>query len=134
LWNNRIYNTWQDNRVGGTGFDIWANVLDWEDPVAIIDDEAIPSVFTLHQNYPNPFNPKTTIRYRLSMTGNVQLTIYNTIGQKVRMLVNKQQTPGNYTVQWDSRNDNNKEMPSGIYIYRITISNGTLTGKMVLVR
>lgn len=134
LWNNRIYNTWQDNRVEGTGSDIWANVLDWENPVAIIDVEAVPSAFILGQNYPNPFNPQTTIRYQLSMTGNVQLTIYNTLGQKVRMLVNKQQTPGNYIVQWDSRNDQNKEMPSGIYIYRITTPNGTLVRKMVLVR
>lgn len=134
LWNNRIYNTWQDDRVGGTGYDIWANVLDWENPVGIIDDESLPSTFFLSQNYPNPFNPKTAIRYQLSATSNVQLTIYNTLGQKVRRLVDEQQTPGYYIVQWDSCNDYNKEMPSGIYIYRITTSNGTLARKMVLMR
>ncbi|NOX37215.1 MAG: hypothetical protein GXO78_06725 [Calditrichaeota bacterium] len=60
LWNQRIYTTWTTSHVGGTGYDIWANVLDWNDPYTGMEtgSEATIAAYALHPNYPNPFNPK----------------------------------------------------------------------------
>ena len=90
--------------------------------------------FNLEQNYPNPFNPTTTIQYALPRQSNVSLLIYNVSGQKVRELVNKQQTTGKYQVIWDGRNDAGREVSSGIYLYTMTAGNFKNTGKMVLIR
>jgi len=88
-----------------------------------------PEKFNLFQNYPNPFNPITTISYSVPSVVvspkagkqsivNVVLTIYNAVGQKVTTLVNKEQAPGNYTVQFDAR-----DLPSGIYYYSLNVNN-----------
>ncbi len=131
VWNNQIYNTWVDNRAGGTGFDIWANVLDWDNPVKINDNEyyQIPSAFVLHQNYPNPFNPKTMINYQLPMTSEVQLSIFNLLGQKVATLVDKNQNAGTYQVEWDANT-----FASGVYYYRLDTGDFTNVKKMILIR
>ena len=73
-----------------------------------------PERFALKQNYPNPFNPKTMISYQLAINSDVDLSIYNLLGQKVITLVNKKQSAGKYTVQWDATG-----FASGIYLYRI---------------
>lgn len=93
-----------------------------------------PSVLTLEQNYPNPFNPNTTISYRLSAMKDVELTIYNTNGQKVRTLVNKRLGAGDYTIRWDGRNDSGSEVSSGVYLYRLRTGDFVQTKKMLLVR
>jgi hypothetical protein len=78
-----------------------------------------PSDFTLAQNYPNPFNPSTTIKYSLPVDANVQLTVYNILGQKVIELVNAVKKSGFYTVQWNGRNEFSQMVATGMYIYRI---------------
>ena len=95
---------------------------------------AVPADFTLAQNYPNPFNPETTIEYALRNSGQVTLTIYNTLGQTVRRLVDKKQTTGAYQVRWDARNDNGEPVPSGIYYYKLQVGKQSLVGKMALMR
>ena len=67
-------------------------------------DHAIPSSFQLAQNYPNPFNPTTVIQYQMPNAVQVQLEIYNILGEKVVTLVNGQQDAGYYTVAWNGRN------------------------------
>ncbi len=103
-----------------------------------IEDDAnnpVPVHFTLEQNYPNPFNPSTTIRFSLEKSANVNLTIFNVLGQKVRTLANGKFTPGAQQVVWDGRNDAGLEAASGVYYYRITVDNNlTRTRKMVLLR
>jgi hypothetical protein len=85
---------------------------------AIEAEEVIPHTFSLMQNYPNPFNPETTIRYRMPVSGHVDLSIYNGAGQKVATLVSKQQHPGVYQVKWNAPG-----LPSGIYFYKIRAGN-----------
>ncbi len=109
--------------------------------ILVIDDvndagKEIPEKFELSQNYPNPFNPTTKINYSIPVRGagfasvtNVKLIVYDALGRKVATLVNKQQAPGNYSVQFDASN-----LPSGIYFYRLQSANFTQTRKMVLMK
>jgi hypothetical protein len=98
------------------------------------DTKTIPGIFQLHQNYPNPFNPSTSIRYQLAANNKVELTIYNTLGQKVRTLVNNYQSAGKQTVIWDGRNEKGKAVSSGIYFYRLKAGDFICSKKMLLVR
>ena len=129
LWNNRIYSTWTDNRVGGTGFDIWANILEWDNPVGIETDR-IPSTYLLHQNYPNPFNPSTIISYSISKSDFVTLTIYDILGREIQTLVSEFQIANIYSVNFDA-----SKLSSGIYFYRLQVGHEFVgTKKMLLMR
>lgn len=82
----------------------------------------IPDRMILLGNYPNPFNPSTTIQYGLNDRARVNLLIYNPLGQLVRTLVNETQSPGYKAAQWDGKNDAGEQLPSGVYIYRLSVS------------
>ncbi len=96
--------------------------------------ETVPSKFQLKQNYPNPFNPTTKIAFDLPKASKVTLTIYNTLGQKVRTLVNNQLSAGSYLVDWDGRNEAGMKVSSGLYIYRLETDNFVATKKMMLMK
>lgn len=95
--------------------------------------EDVPGEFLLLQNYPNPFNTITTIQYYLPYQGNVQLVIFNLLGEKMRTLVSEIQPGGLHTVQWDGTNENRSKVTSGLYYYRLKAGNNGLTKKMMLV-
>ncbi|MCF6270537.1 MAG: tandem-95 repeat protein [Melioribacteraceae bacterium] len=76
--------------------------------------EEIPDEFVLLQNYPNPYNPTTNIRFGLPENSDVQLIIYNSLGELVKELVNQNMNSGFYEITWDASN-----LPSGIYFIRI---------------
>jgi hypothetical protein len=78
---------------------------------------SLPSEFSLLQNYPNPFNPSTTISYSLASDSRVTLELYSLIGEKITDLVNKEQTTGYYSYNF---NTSNMSLTSGLYIYKIT--------------
>ena len=78
-----------------------------------------PEAFALANNYPNPFNPATTIMYALPQAADVELTVYNVVGQVVRTLVAEHQSAGRYVVEWDATNDNGHSLSSGMYFYRL---------------
>jgi hypothetical protein len=100
--------------------------------------------FHLSQNYPNPFNPETAISYQLFAASQVQLAIFNMLGEEVRTLVNIPQTTGNYIARWDGRDESGIAVTSGIYFYRLSANSvngaGLQTGnlaetkKMFLIR
>lgn len=96
-----------------------------------IDDQAgsIVSDFYLAQNYPNPFNPSTRIRFALPQNAPVNLAVYNALGQKVATLVNQQLPTGEHSVTWEAR-----DLPSGIYYYRITAGEFRETRKAILMK
>ena len=85
-------------------------------PVAL---QTRPAVFALANNYPNPFNPATTIRYALPQAADVELTVYNVVGQAVRTLVAEHQSAGRYVVEWDATNDSGHSLSSGLYFYHL---------------
>jgi len=80
-------------------------------------------------NYPNPFNPSTVIRYQVVKPGHVLLTVYNSLGQQIAKLVDKQQESGRYEVNFNAKN-----LASGIYFYRITANGFTAVKKMILTK
>lgn len=90
-----------------------------------------PKNYVLYQNFPNPFNPVTKIHYEIPEAGVVNLSIYNMMGQNIRVLVNEFRIPGFYEVQWDGRNEQGMEVSTGIYIYRLNCTNQTLIKRMV---
>ncbi len=88
--------------------------------VGIEDEALLPTTYAVSANYPNPFNPSTSMDFQLPQISNVQLVIFNVLGQKVRTLVNEQMGPGRYKAIWDARNDAGQPVASGIYIYRFS--------------
>ncbi|MCK9426452.1 MAG: choice-of-anchor A family protein [Ignavibacteriaceae bacterium] len=93
------------------------------------NDNVVPNEFNLLQNYPNPFNPATTISFSLAKNGFVNLSVFNITGEKVATLVNKEYRTGNYTVEFNANN-----LPSGIYLYRLSAGNFVSTKKMALLK
>ena len=91
-----------------------------------------PEVFALANNYPNPFNPVTTIKYALPQAADVELTVYNVVGQPVRMLVAEHQSAGRYVVEWDATNDSGHSLASGMYFYRLAVGGEFLKVKKML--
>jgi hypothetical protein len=98
--------------------------------VLAVDEEGkLPLRFNLEQNYPNPFNPTTIIKYSLPEQTNVQLKIFNILGQEVATLVNEEKSAGNYTVSFDAKN-----LSSGVYFYKLQAEKYSQTNKMLLIR
>lgn len=93
-----------------------------------------PLLFELNNNYPNPFNPTTNISFSISENSNVVLTIYNSLGEKIRTLVDNYFTTGNYTSQWNARDDFGEKVQSGVYIYQLVADNFTDSKRMILIK
>jgi hypothetical protein len=89
----------------------------------------IPEKFSLDQNYPNPFNPSTTIKYSIPKQSNVALKVFDVLGSEVATLVNKEQSQGNYEVEFDG-----SDLTSGIYFYRLQAGDYVQTKKMILLK
>jgi hypothetical protein len=89
----------------------------------------VPSSFDLEQNYPNPFNPSTTIEYDIPQTARVLLEVFNTLGERVAVLVNQTEAAGHYHVIF-----NRSKLASGMYIYRFHAGTFTAIKKMMLIK
>ena len=108
-----------------------------EDVVVNIDNgdsKIIPEEISLKQNYPNPFNPATAFHYSLAKSGMIELNITDVIGRKVTTLISGHQRSGNHNVMWTGKDRNGNQVPSGIYFYRLSFGDQSLTKKMVLNR
>ena len=102
--------------------------------VGISQSGNVPTVFDVKQNYPNPFNPITIIKYQLPRTSEVELQIFNILGQKVTTLVKGRVQPGYYEAIWNGRNDLGQQVSSGIYIYRFKAADYQKTLKLILLK
>ncbi|HOU16285.1 MAG TPA: T9SS type A sorting domain-containing protein [Candidatus Marinimicrobia bacterium] len=162
-WADGDTTDWQEYDVSGTEFcfskvfaeageykikvqakDIWSeqgihnSLSNWQkllrvviNPVGVGIDEKIPLTFNLFQNYPNPFNSSTCISYQIPQDCQVRLSIFNLLGQEVDVLVNEFQRANEYVVNWQPKN-----LPSGIYIYQLSIESEnfkrTLKKKLIM--
>jgi hypothetical protein len=97
--------------------------------VSLAKGAGIPESFELAQNYPNPFNPSTQISYSLPTAGDVTITVFNVLGQKVTTLVDGQKEAGVHIVEFDG-----SSFSSGMYFYRIDTENFSDTKKMVMLK
>ncbi|HQV34164.1 MAG TPA: T9SS type A sorting domain-containing protein, partial [Calditrichia bacterium] len=100
-----------------------------EEPIA-----TLPATARLLGNYPNPFNPGTTIAYELAHNADMEISIYNLLGQKVRTLVKGNMPAGPGQVTWNGTDQNGLPVASGIYLYRLESENRVFTRKMVLLK
>jgi hypothetical protein len=99
------------------------------------DNELIPGFSAiLEQNYPNPFNPSTNIRFILEESAQVEIEVFNLKGQKIRTLVNGSYDSGEFIVNWNGKNDDNRDEASGVYFYRMNTGSSSQMKKMILLR
>ena len=118
--------------------DQWSAFSNMEEAVVNLplsnDDERIPLAFSLDQNYPNPFNPQTTINFSVAIQSNVELTVFNVLGMKVRTLVDSRLDAGEHTVIFDGTADGGNQVAAGVYFYRLKTDDSSITRRMVLLK
>ena len=118
-----------------TTFDVWPEdkylfILENDQIVGVENPNSVfPNKFSLEQNYPNPFNPTTNIEFNLPEQGEVELTVYDLLGNKIKTLVNEQKNAGNYNVTFDGKN-----LASGVYYYLLKTNGSLITKKMILMK
>ena len=110
------------------GSDHYSNIIE-------IELKAFNS-YLLEQNYPNPFNPTTTIGYGLKEKTNVKITVLNSIGEEVALLVNEEKESGYHTIEFNaaSHSGNVRNLPSGVYFYQLRYGEYISTRKMMLIK
>jgi len=94
-----------------------------------IENNTLPSEYSLSQNYPNPFNPSTTIAYSIPKPGFVSIIVYDILGKEAAVLVNENKQAGSYIVDFNA-----SRLSSGVYFYKITSGGFTSVKKMVLMK
>lgn len=99
-----------------------------------LEENGIPSSFALHDNYPNPFNPKTQIRFNLPQRNNVNIIIYNMLGQKVKVFSMINTPAGTHSITWNAANQNGQPLSAGVYLYQMISKDFVQTRKMVLLK
>jgi len=123
---------WSELPIVGTYAAFTTNII-----TDVEDDEhgdILPYRFELSQNYPNPFNPVTTIEYSLPRRSSVKIDVFNLLGQKVRTLVDREESAGSYTIEWDGTNTSGQSVSTGVYFYRFQADDHVETKKMLLLK
>lgn len=95
---------------------------------------ALPTTFALSQNYPNPFNPVTNISYQVPAKTHITLTVFNSVGQKIKTLTDEVKEAGYYNITWDGKDSRNTGVAAGIYFYRIQGGDFISTKKMIYLK
>ena len=98
------------------------------------NEPTTPKSFTLSQNHPNPFNPSTVIEYTMHKKSHVTITVFNSLGQKVKTLVDEAMGVGPHTAYWEGVDSDGKLVPTGVYFYKFESDDGSETKKMILVK
>jgi protocatechuate 3,4-dioxygenase beta subunit len=118
------------NGFGGD-FDI---VLDVDPATLGVHEPSSPRDLLLDRNYPNPFTSETVISYHVPSMSKVELAIFNTLGQPVRVLTSSVHAPGVYAIKWDGLDEAGQSAPAGGYFYRLRSEGGVRTRHMMLER
>ncbi len=104
-------------------------------PTAVEDENIVlPGKLSLEQNYPNPFNLSTNIEFYLPKVSQIELAIYNVLGQKTAVLASGVYSTGIHQVNWDGRFDSRQIAPSGIYFYRLKSDDFSIVKKLLLLK
>jgi len=113
---------------------LFARLAGWTGSTSVDAGSAGPEGFALEANYPNPFNPSTTIRYCLDRSISIDLSVYDMRGRQVRRLLSGIVPTGVTETQWDGRDRDGIDMPSGVYLLRLCSGRTVRTQKMTLLR
>ncbi len=109
--------------------DYWITAIISDEPVSVSGEPIAPASYSLAQNYPNPFNPSTSIKFTLAEKINVNVTVYDILGNEITTLVDKELNSGSYSINYNAVN-----LASGLYIYKITAGNFVDSKKMMLLK
>jgi hypothetical protein len=110
------------------------NAIDLYVATGVEDNDLVANSYALNQNYPNPFNPTTQIDFSLETAGQVELVVYNSLGQKVASLVNGNMAAGSHNVTWNGRDSAGNLVASGVYVYELRSGDFRAAHKMLLVK
>ncbi|MDP8231466.1 MAG: T9SS type A sorting domain-containing protein, partial [Candidatus Zophobacter franzmannii] len=136
IHNQQAMIVWSDGRSSGKTEIIGLYAQAMNCPEVANDDQDNPGVqgFKVAQNYPNPFNPTTTIEFNIPKSQNVEVTVFNILGQKVKTVAKDHFDAGINKIVWNGINENGKSVASGIYFYRVEAGKSSVTKKMVLMK
>ncbi|MBD3232634.1 MAG: T9SS type A sorting domain-containing protein [candidate division Zixibacteria bacterium] len=128
------YNGWMVCDMATFEFNVTGNVLargvtEWNLEGGWDFDSGIPSDYALVGNYPNPFNAVTTIRFDLPVESDVNLSIYNLLGQNIETLIDREISAGQHNIKFDA-----SDYGSGVYFYRLTVGDKVFTERMTLLK
>jgi hypothetical protein len=131
-----FFSVWQDDR--STGKEVISNIYmqrvnDWIVSVNNTPDIQ-PDGWALENAYPNPFNPSTRIAFKVGVTSNVKLTVYDILGREVVKLVDGKREVGNHIVTWNGKNAAGQMVSSGTYFYRLEADDAMMTKSMILLK
>ena len=131
LTNLNIHTLTIDNNdyvYAGTDKGIWKRPLS-EIVTSLEEETTQPTQFLLSQNYPNPFNPSTKIKYSVPQLSQVQIKVFDVLGNEIETLVNEEKPTGTYELTWNAAN-----LPSGVYFYQLKAGDFISTKKMILLK
>ncbi|NOY76440.1 MAG: T9SS type A sorting domain-containing protein [Calditrichaeota bacterium] len=122
-----------------TAYDYWNNESKFSKEVSApakfnSSEASVPDVLILFQNYPNPFNPETILQFNVPNEMDVSLSIWNTRGQLIKVLVRQKESPGLHHVIWNGKDASGWNVPSGTYFARLKSDHYVLSQKLLLVR
>ncbi len=129
--NKIIFKLANSGYIGLTDFN-FDNFL-FNDPLLSVALIEVPN-YTLSQNYPNPFNPSTVINYQVAKPSKVILKVYDIIGNEITTLVNEYKDAGSYSVTFSASGGNIRDLPSGMYIYKLVTDSFVSSKKMMLIK
>lgn len=121
----RVWSVWESNASGD--WKLYGSTADI--PLGVDEATQVPAAFRLYQNFPNPFNSGTSIRFELPEYSTVSLKIYNLLGQEMAKLYSGELAAGTHTVYWNANN-----LPSGVYLYRLTANQRHVQRKLIIVK
>jgi hypothetical protein len=121
--------------IGGHYYSNYLNDVWYSTGLSAIEEGTTISASRITLNAePNPFKTHTTIRYSLTASSNINLSIYDNSGKLVRNLVNEFQNAGNYNVSWDDRDNSDNNLPDGIYIYQLKTQQEVKQAQIILIK
>ncbi|MBK7143312.1 MAG: SBBP repeat-containing protein [bacterium] len=126
-----------DSTIAGGDWPSDAFIAIVSDELTNIDDPiqpTLPSTFVLHQNYPNPFNGETVIEFDLPRTADIDLSVYNVLGERICTLVDGTRNVGTHSIRWDGTDDAGQSVASGVYFCHLSTEMVSFRRKMVLLK
>jgi hypothetical protein len=102
--------------------------------LGVIAQDGIPVQYNLSQNYPNPFNPSTRISFDLVEPGQATLIVYNLLGQRINILINRAMDAGHHRMEWNGLDMSGQPVSSGVYFYELRSEKYIARKKMLLLR